>query len=171
MWFHLATHPLGVHSSNHPQGKSATAGELFTKQLPAILFLKFIFICFIVIQLQLSAFSPHSSCLNKCRTFLTAPLSNQSREYWSQGPTWPNSSLLQVLPGIPISMVLASIIPADMYHCCVSPTSSLFPSAPSSIQSLLVLAFPPCSGRGGSWCSNSPPRILWQVPGQGATAG
>ena len=34
-------------------------------------------------------------------------------------------------------------------------------------RSLLVPGCPPCSGRGGSWCSTSPPHVLRQAPGWG----
>ena len=50
------------------------------------------------------------------------------------GLTWPNSSLLQVLSGNPISLELASTVPVDVYHLCVFPASSLLPPATSSIQ-------------------------------------
>ena len=104
----LLSHSLDVHSWNHPQVAPVAAGEFLTKQLPAV--------------------------PSKCMVFHTAPFSNQSRDYLTQGPTWPNSSLLQVLPGTPISLMLASTVPADVYRLCVSPTPSLLPPATSSIQ-------------------------------------
>ena len=74
---------------------TATAGVFLTKLLPTF--------------------------LNKHRTFHTAPFFNQSGDYPSQGLAQPNSSLLQVLPGTPISLVSASTVPEDVYHpLCVS---------------------------------------------------
>ena len=81
-----------------------------------------------------------SSLQNSCPPFLTtAQLFTQpnfptSPHYVSQGPTWPNSSLLQVSPSNPISLVPVSTVPVDVYCLCVSPTSSLFPPVTSSIQ-------------------------------------
>ena len=106
--FHVTTESLVGHSSNYPRGKLANAWEFLTKQLPTI--------------------------LNKCAALPTAQLSIQSGDCMSQGPTWPNSSLLQVSPSIPISLVLASTVPVDVSHFCVSPTSSLVPPGTSSFQ-------------------------------------
>ena len=87
-------------------GAPAATGELLTKQLPAVLI--------------------------KCRAFHTALLFDQSGDYPSQDPTWTDSSLLQVPPGTPVSRVLASTVPPDVYRLCVSPTLSLLPPATSS---------------------------------------
>ena len=138
--FHSATQPLGTHSSNHPQGEPATAQEFLTKQLPTI--------------------------LNKRTAFHTAQLSNQSRDYQTQGPKQPKSSLLQVLPGTSISLVPVSTVPADVYRPMCFPLRLYSPQQLPASRSLLVLGCPPCSGRGGSWLSNSPPHTLWQAPGQ-----
>ena len=77
----------------------ASAAEFLTKQLPAI---------------------------NNCRTFHTTPLSNG--DYLSQDPTWPYSSLLQVSPGTPTSLMPASTVPTDVYCLCVSYFISTPPS-------------------------------------------
>ena len=106
-WFCPASQSLGMQSLNHPQGEPVTAWEFLIMLLQAI--------------------------LNKCRAFHTAQLSNQSRDYPSQGLTQPNSSLLQMTPGTSISLVPVSTVPVDVYHLCVTPTSSLFPPATYSI--------------------------------------
>ena len=54
--------------------------------------------------------------LNKLTAFLKAQHANQPLDHLSQGPTLPNSSLLQVSPGTPISLVLVSTVPADVHH-------------------------------------------------------
>ena len=88
-------------------GVPAAAGEFLTKQLPPFL---------------------------TSTAFYTAPLFNQSRNYPSQGPAQPISSLIQVSPGTPISLVPASTVLADVCCLCVSPTSSLLPPATSITQ-------------------------------------
>ena len=125
-WVRGSTRPLSLpeHVAQITLGP-ASAREFFTKQLPTV--------------------------LNKCTTFHTAQLSNQSRDYPSQGSTWPNSSLLQVSPSTPIPLMPASIVPVDIYRLCVSPTSSLFPPGLPASRSFLVPGCPPGSGRGGSW--------------------
>ena len=116
---------LGAHSSNHPWGKPVSALEFLTKQLPTV--------------------------LNKCTAFHRAQVSDQSRDYPSQGLIQPNSSLLQIWPGTSISLVLASPVPADVYCLCMSPTSSLFPPVTTSIQVLPCARLPSLLCSGGSW--------------------
>ena len=100
----------------------ATAREFLTKQLPAVL--------------NKRTTQPH--------------FFYQSRDYPSQGPTQPNSSLLQVSP---TPQFLWCQCPQSHWVCTTSvylPLHLYLPQRLSAPRSLLVLGCPPCSGKGGS---------------------
>ena len=78
--------------------------------------------------LESSLQSSYRLFLTRAQLFHTAPLFYQSRDYPSQGLTWPNSFLLQVSPSTPISLVPVSTEPVDVYHLCVSHFVSTSPS-------------------------------------------
>ena len=138
--FHLATQSLGKHSSNHPQG----AGE--------------------------------SSLQSSCLPFLT------SARLFTQ-PSFPASlEAIQVRVWHSPTPPFSRCRPAPQFLWCWPPQSSWMYTASMCLsfhlyspqpllasRFLLVPGCPPCSGKGGSWWSNSPPSILWQTPGQGAT--
>ena len=143
MLFHLATQPLGMHSSNHCWGEPTAARDFLTKQLPV------------------------NGVLNEHTVFHIAQLSNQSRDYPSQGPTRPTppfskrhlASQFLWCRCLRSQWVCTASVCLPLHLC----SSQQLPAS----RSLLVPGHPPCSGMGGSWCSNSPPRILWQALGQG----
>ena len=66
-------------------------------------------------------------------------------------------------PSSLISLVLVSTVPADVHHLFGLPLCRYSPQWLPAPRSLLVLGCPPCSGRGGSQCSNSPHHVLWWV--------
>ena len=128
VWALSSNRPLSLWTccSNHAWGKPVDAQKFITKQLPAV--------------------------LNKRTALHTAQLSNQSRDYPSQGLTWPYSSPFPRC--YPAPHFLWCWLPQSqrVYTTSVClPLHLYFPLQLPASMSFLVPGCPPCSGRGGSW--------------------
>ena len=112
------------------------------------------------------------SLQSSCPPFLTSPqlftqpyFPTSPKTIWVRVPCGPTPPFSRYCPACPF---LGGWHPQVQIMCtsCVCLPLYLYSSQRLPLpSSLLVPGCPSCSGRGGSWCSNSPLCSLWQVLG------